>query len=139
MRKYYLFLIKEKYLDEPEYLIYKIMDNLYHLRDNDFNYGISCYNQLCGNFNVELLNNYVKNKFDKQILTRHSYQYVIHLKTESCLIRINTKFMIVVSNKNMSILMKYLNCYSHNIFVCDFQNKDYFWLHKYFVTNKITN
>lgn len=132
MRKYYLFLIKEEYLYEPDYLIYKIMDNLYHLKDTNLNYGVSCYNQLCDSFDATLIAQYLINKFEGLIACPHKHQYIVRLRKERCLIKLSLKFIIVVTNRNIPLILKYLNCYNKKIFVCDFENHDYFWLHKYY-------
>lgn len=136
MRKYYLFLIKEHYLHEPEYLIYKIMDNLYHLTNSNLDYGISCYNQLCDNFNVPILAHYLINKFEGNIATCSNNKYIIKQKGERCIVKLSLKFVIIVTNKNIPFILKCLKYYNHKIFVCDFDNNDYFWLHKCLSVNK---
>ena len=35
-----------------------------------------------------------------------------------------------ITENNYSIFFKYLNNYNNNLFVCDFENMDYFWLCK---------
>lgn len=129
MRKYYLFLIKNQYLKEPEYLIYQIMENLYHLNKNSLDYGLTCYNQLCDDFNVDLIKDYLQHKFEDNILTINSLQYLVNTNNEKFTIKLNNKFILIITDVNMPIIFKYLNCYNKNIFVCDFVNKDYFWLH----------
>ena len=41
---------------------------------------------------------------------------------------INSSCMILKTNDIYSIFLNDINVYLNNIFICDFKNKDYFWL-----------
>ena len=47
---------------------------------------------------------------------------------EKTLLRINNYNIKLKTENNYSVFFKYLNRYNNNLFVCDFENKDYFWL-----------
>ena len=42
--------------------------------------------------------------------------------------QINNYNIKLKTENNYSVFFKYLNRYNNNLFVCDFENKDYFWL-----------
>ena len=125
MRKYYIFIIRqefyENYKNNPLSL-YKTLENLYRLKINDFGYGISIYNQLCLTFNTEVLNNYFLSKFN-------NYKYNKHfIKSEYVIVEIHRTCIVLLTKHNIPEIMKNLLYYNKSLFVCDFENKDYFWL-----------
>ena len=130
MRKYYIFIIRqefyENYKNNPLYL-YKTLEKLYSLKISDFGYGISIYNQLCLIFNTEVLNNYFLRKFN-------NYKYNKHfIKSEHTIIEINKTCIVLLTKYNIPKVMKNLLYCNKNLFVCDFENRDYFWLQEQYI------
>ena len=125
MRKYYIFIIRNdfyKIYKNNSLVLYKTLENLYKLNSNDFGYGISIYNQLCLTFNTEVLNNYFLRKFN-------NYKYGKHFITnEKVIIEIHKSCIVILTKYNIPKVIKYLLLYNRYLFVCDFENKDYFWL-----------
>ena len=69
MNNYYLFIIRIENINlyrRKSYVLYKLLENLYILNSYDFYSGFNVYNNLCNNFSVKLLNNYVKNRIRAQ-------------------------------------------------------------------------
>lgn len=129
MRKYYLFIIKKEYYNQyknKSYVLYKILENLYHLKSYDFSYGIQIYQELCLPFSVKLLSNYIYNR----IHYRKINSKIIRLesKFETTYLQINPTCTVIETNVNFPQILKIFYIYSKEIFICDFQNKDYFWL-----------
>ena len=50
--------------------------------------------------------------------------------SENSTLQINNYNIKLITENNYSIFFKYLNNYNNNLFVCDFENMDYFWLCK---------
>lgn len=128
MRKYYLFVVKKEfsrvYRNNAETL-YKTLENLYKTKSKNFNYEIALYNQLCLPFNVDILTNY----FDHQSsMKKNKNKYFYRNKSEVVYFKINYSCCQIVTNMNLPSVLKVFDYYSKDIFVCDFENRDYFWL-----------
>ena len=134
MRKFYMFSIQKKYQGETLKdlkSIYSILENLYYLNTNKFNYGISIYNQLCKKINSELLLKTLKKSPNYTIKGNR----VILNELEKSILEINNCCLILYTNANISSFFKYINVVENSIFVCDFENNDFFWLKKVIRTN----
>ena len=122
MREYNLFVIRNEQIDfykkKPEEL-YEILYRLNTLKYN-FNYGITLFEQLCNKINIEILKKYLNDKYD---LNNERNFYI-----NKIFIELKYSRIVVKSKYNYPRILKSLNCYNRNIFVCDFINKDYFWL-----------
>ena len=128
LRKYYIFVIKEDYKNiYNEKSLYEILKNLYTLKVNNFSYGLSLYDDLCIPFSTSVIKHYLLNKF-KNIIKEKNNNFYLDGCIEQDLIVLKKSCLIVVSNLNVPVILKIFNYYSNNLFVCDFDNQDYFWL-----------
>ena len=50
--------------------------------------------------------------------------------SENTTLKINNYNIKIITDNNYTIFFKNINDYSKNLFICDFDNKDYFWLSK---------
>lgn len=129
MRKYYLFIINndyyKNYKKNPK-VLYNTLYNLYALDKKNFTYGISLYNSVCQVVSKNLLIHYIQRKYHH----KHKTDNLIRLlsQTETTIVQINHSCIVVVSSINMPEVFKTFYIYHKKIFVCDFQNEDYFWL-----------
>lgn len=125
MRKYFIFIIRTdfyKVYKNNSLVLYKTLDNLYNLNLNNFGYGLSIYNQLCLTFNTDILNNYFSRKFKSYKNNKH------YIANEKTIIEIHKSCIVVLTGYNVPRVLRYLLFYNKYLFVCDFENKDYFWL-----------
>lgn len=132
MRKYYIFIIRKEFYKiykNNSLVLYKTLENLYNLNLTNFGYGVSIYNQLCLTFNPEVLNNYFLRKFNNYKYNKH---FII---SEQVIIEIHRSCIVLLTKKNVPNIMKYLLYYNKYLFVCDFDNKDYFWLENQYNSN----
>lgn len=131
MRKYYLFIIKESvaeiYKEDAENL-YTNLKRLY-INNGHINYNLSIYRQICNLFDPEVINDYFSGISNAKI---RNNKYLIKNNINKYLIEINYSCLIILTNVNFPTVLKVLNYYNQNIFVCDFENDDYFWLVNYF-------
>lgn len=130
MRKYYLFAIKKdfykSYYKNSE-ILYETLSNLYYLRQQNISYGLSIYNQICDVFNKDILINYFHIKNGLYIKKKNKKILVDNIEnTEKYIIQINYSCIIIYSNK-LPIILRLFNYYNPRIFICDFENNDYFW------------
>lgn len=140
MRKYYLFIIKNDFYDiyrNNANILYITLENIYHFSNDDFIYGISIYNQLCQTFNTEIIKNYFINKNNKYIrkIGKQFFINDIYARQKTCL-QINHSCIVLKTSCNIPYALRIFNLYNKNIFVCDFDNKDYFWLKDYSINKR---
>ena len=121
MRKYYLFKIKDLKIDLNK--TYLILEELFYLNSNKFNYGKTIFENLCLSFNKE-----------KIIEKLGSNKFVIN-DLENTIIEVNNTCIIIETSKNITKAFKYLNELESNIFVVDFDNRDYFLLDDFIKLN----
>lgn len=129
MRKYYLFIIKDEYYNKyrySPYLLYKALYYLYKMNKYDLENGLYLYNKFCNIISKNVILNYIKNKFE---YTNYSKK-IIRLNSilEKTYIQVNYSSIIILTNVNSPYIFKILNIYNKKIFVCDFNNRDYFFL-----------
>lgn len=130
MREYNLFVIKNEYYDlyhNRPMILFDALNKLYTMHNN-LNYGITLYEQLCNRINIETLKYYLNNKYR---LNNDRTFYI-----DMTFIELKPTRIIVKSKTNLPEIIKMFNCYNRKIFICDFQNYDYFWLHD-FVRSKV--
>lgn len=139
MKKYYLFVIKNEYYKiyrKAPSVLYKTLENLYMLERYDFSYGLSMYKQLCQPFSVKLLNNYIKNKYKCYNINHKVLQ--IKSLVEKTFIQVGYSTTVVLTDKKVPEILKVFNIYNRKIFVCEFNQNEYFWLnHKISKKSKI--
>lgn len=129
MREYNLFVIKNniiKMYENNDDKLYEILFKLYNMKCN--NYGITLFSQLCNRINLDSIRYYMNSKYN---LNNDKIFYI-----DNSYIILKPSRIIIKSKYNFPSIIKMFNCYSRNIFVCDFINNDYFWLN-IFVRNKV--
>lgn len=146
MRKYYLFIIRNDFCEvykNNAKTLYITLENIYKLENRNFSYGISIFHQLCQVFNPEIIANYLSKKNKKYIHQKKNKFFVndIYAKEKTC-VQLNYSCAVLKTTSNMPYILKIFNLYNNNIFVCDFENKDFFWLANYpykMSMNKVLN
>ncbi len=134
MRLYYIFNIKSEiidlYKDKPASL-YRILENIYYMHEEDINYGFSIFKQLTNkNKIVELSNNiYIKLHKDlvySKMMDEHIINDLYH--DEVSILKVKNSHLTLESNKSFSSFFKLLNDINPNYFVCDFKEKEFFFV-----------
>ena len=133
MREFYIFYINNefKYNNRLDpYIIYKIFEELHNINKNDIKYGINIYNNITSPINKNYFNNKIYNEFKNndsytKFLNNHCYNN--YYSNEKSLLTIKNSYIKLNSTILNSSFLKSLRKYK-NLFVCDFNNKDYFWL-----------
>lgn len=131
MRKYHLFIIQKEYYNNyknKSYVLYKVLENLKNIKAYDFSYGINIYQELCLPFAVKLLNNYIHNKINYHKINDKIIE--IDSNYEQTYLQINYSCIIIKTDAIFPQILKVLNIYNRYIFICDFENNDYFWLNE---------
>lgn len=134
MRTYYLF-----FIDKLFTYIYKeksslLFQNFYQIYKNNNKYDdliSDIYLQLINHINKRDLNEYIYTRYKDQV----SYFFYdnCHIieniyNNEITKLIINNTFIKIISNVDYPSFFDILDSYFDNIFICDFDNYDYFWL-----------
>lgn len=128
MYKYYLFIIKEeiRQIFNPDLeKLYVILENIYLGKINNLNYRVSIYDQICETFNVFIIRNYLKKT---NSIIKYKDKYLYKNNKEISLLKLGYATIIIASNQKFPLYFHILNLYNKRIFVCNFKNKEYFWL-----------
>ena len=133
MRVYYLFKINDSFSKlyySRTYYLYKMLDEISKSSKNDFIISYRLFSQMDTPFNKTDINSklYRKFAFDdsyKKTLNKH----VLNNLVENTKLTVYNTYIKIKTNKNITEFFKVLMV-EENIFVCDFENKDYFWLDK---------
>lgn len=117
------------YKDNP-FKMYKIFEEIYYTKDYD---GIKAYHileDIANPFNKIMLNEYIY--FEYKLKYGYKRKDNIHyLNTiERSILRINNYNIKIITESNYSSFFTEISNYNNNLFVCDFENMDYFWLSK---------
>lgn len=133
MRTFYLFKIKKTYYNltkESPYNLYQALENIYHLKKEELKNAYLFFDQIKENFNKDRLDRNLYNAFkEKYTYTNFNYTHLIndYYTDEKTKLIINKTYLYIKSTKEIPIFLKVLSK-KDNIFVCDFNNRDYFWL-----------
>ena len=113
MRTYYIFNVNKyysyMYKDKP-FKMYKIFEEIYYSRDYDSIKAYHVLEEIANPFNKIMLNEYIYNEY--------KYKYGYKRKDNIHYLNATDKSILRINN------------YNNNLFVCDFENMDYFWLSK---------
>lgn len=136
MRTYYLFVVNMQYYSlyqrNPDSL-YEILSELFTLKSEHYQYGLSIFKQICEPIQVSFLEQYLKSKYEEKAFIRKHTFSLKNLKIQlrpSC-IKISSKY-------NLPKILQLFYYYNPCIFVCDFQNQDYFWLERIRIRDMIS-
>lgn len=133
MRTFYIFNIKKEMsilTHDTPYNLYRTIESLYYLDNINLGLSYKLYDQIFDSFDKDYMNVvinriYQNNNYYYQENNRHviSNKY----KPENSYLYIHRSHLLLKSNViKPTLLTNYTN--SDNLFVCDFKNKDYFWL-----------
>lgn len=119
---YYLFIIKDNYFKNDKEYLFDILYKLKTMHKENYSYGISLYYNICNLFDVNALKHYVKsktklkNKNNKFYLDKYNY---FEIRKSCCIIN---------NDKYLKEILCIFYIYNKNIFVCNFETNEYFWL-----------
>ena len=134
MRVFYLFDLKDDFYNmykEYPYKLYKMFEDIYLTSKYNKNLAINMYEQINSKYNKNFINNYLKNKNKLDIYYYNKDNiHIISNRYNYSKLLVNSYYLKIKSNLNFTNFFKHINSYSNNIFVCDFDNNDYFWLEK---------
>jgi len=133
MRQFYIFRINREILlltkDNP-YNLYRMMDEIYGLKTHEVDVAMNIFETIIKpidkkNLNLCIFDNHKSNDH----YTKYNNVHMInnYYNDENTELRVNSTYMLLKSSKANPIFLKDLK-FDKSLFVCDFVNKDYFWL-----------
>ncbi len=134
MRIYYIFNIKDEYIslyNESPSSLYNVLYQLYYMRKKDIEYGFNMFKQLVNKIDKELLDKEIFVKLhNRMTYVKKGNNHIINnlYKDEVSILKIKNSYILINCNKNYTEFFNILQKYGRNYFVCDFINKDYFFL-----------
>lgn len=119
---YYLFIIKDNFFRNHDEYLYEILYKLKTMHKENYSYGISLYYNICNLFDTNSLKHYVKSKTNLKFYNNKFYldKYNYFEIRKSC--------CVINNNKYLREILCIFYIYNKNIFVCNFDNHEYFWL-----------
>lgn len=134
MQTFHVFMINnqyEKIYSRRPDALYNLLFQLNTLDRGNFEFGCQIYDQISIPFNQNSVNNHIKtncrdlllyeNVGNIHILCNKNAQNKTKISVFNSHIKINT-------NDDISFIETMLSNYAKNLFVCDFNHKNYFWL-----------
>jgi len=134
MRVFYVYRINEIYRDmyyKHSYRLYKILESIYYERDYDKISSYRLYKQVVNPINKMLCNGYITK--NHRLAYEYCYDNNVHYirkKEEHTKMVISNIHIKIISDINFPSFLNDIYAYDSNIFICDFDNNDYFWLDK---------
>lgn len=135
MRNFYIFNIVDEIAiltRNYPYNLFRIFENIYFLNKNDFNLGLDIFEQVAVPIDKEnikkiIFNKYKDHDFYSVYQNKHCYNNLY--LAEKTNLYVKSTYIYLKTNALKPFFFKELKC-NKNLFVCDFENKDYFWLSK---------
>ena len=133
MRTYYIFNVnkyfKYMYKNNP-FKMYKIFEEIYYSRNYDNIKTFRVMEEVSIPFNKIMLNEYIYYEYKLKYGYKRRDNIHILNTDEKTTLRINNYNIKIETDSNYSTFFDDIKSYNTNLFVCDFDNKDYFWLSK---------
>ena len=133
MRTFYIFKINNEFVTLTKncpYNLFKSMEQIYYTDKKDVDIAFNIYEQIVLPLNKLQINCdlFEKNK-DNDFYTKFQNTHMINnfYNDEQTKLIVNKSFLVLKTTKPAPSFFKTLK-EMDNLFVCDFENKDYFWL-----------
>ena len=133
MRKFYIFNINNEFKTLTRvcpYNLFKSFQNIYMLNETEQEYGINMYEKMVSPINKIELNNYLFTSYrnnDHYTKFMNTHIYNNYYNDEETKLRIGNAYLIMETTSDKPEFFNKLKVNS-NLFACDFQNQDYFWI-----------
>lgn len=134
MRTFYIYNINDLFCsiyEEYPYKLYKMLTDAYYTNKHDITLSADYYEQIITKFNKLYINNYlIANNRPNSYYYQKNNIHLISNNKEYSKIMVSSYCLKLKSNLNYPSFFDNIKTYSDNIFICDFENGDYFWLNK---------
>ena len=133
MRTFHIFDVNSSIVNltrDDSYPLFYSFLKIKNLGSSDLSIGINLYEQIAtpidkSKFSKNIYNHYKESDFYSKYQNEHSY--INKYRDEKSFLKIKNAYMKIDTNKDYPEFFKYLKK-KNSLFVCDFDNKDYFWI-----------
>lgn len=134
MRTFYVFKINnmfQTFYNDKASILYKMFNEIYNSNDDDLINNFRLFEKITIPFNKRIFNNYIMLKHrDDLYYNKRENKHIINKDSEMTKLVVNTTHLKIKTNKNVNSFIKDIIDSRENVFVIDFENKDYFWLNE---------
>lgn len=134
MRVFYCFNIKDEfkflYKETPSNL-YNILKHIYYLDRDDLLYAKTILNQICNPIDKEEMDKYLFIKLHREYSysKKKDVHYINNLyKNEISRLIVKKKYIKIESESSFSSFINIISRINNNLFVCDFEYLDFFFI-----------
>lgn len=132
MRVFYIYNVNnffyEVYKKYP-YKLYKMLEETYYTNRYDMMLSSNYYEAITDNFNKLFMNNFLNLNHDiDAYYTSKANTHLISNYQEYSKLMVSNYCLKLKTNINYPTFFNSLLKFSNQIFICDFENQDYFWL-----------
>lgn len=135
MRTFYIFKVKEEYAiltKNNPYQLFRMLEFIYNLDKDEVSRGAELFYKMIEKLNsksldIQLFKKHQENYFYTKFKNIHQINN-IYKKEESKLV-VHNHYLLLESTIIKPTFLEDLKTIN-NLFLCDFENKDYFWLEK---------
>ena len=133
MRTFYLFKVKDEYSKLTKNIPYNLYNTYASIRvssPDNLSYIYNQYRSITEKVSVDDINKYLMtsmSKYDGYSIYRNTHMYNNYYSDEVSKLVVYNSYFILKCNKSASTFLSVLY-HIPNLFVIDFENKDYFWL-----------
>ena len=118
---YYIFSIKDNYFKNNSKYLYELLCTLKNIHKENYSYGVGLYYNICNLFDTNILNNYLKSKtnlYQKDNKFYFDDKNYLEVRRSCC----------ITASRYLKEVLCIMYIYNKNIFVCNFNSDEYFWL-----------
>ena len=131
MRTYYLFKINDSFSNlyqNKTYYLYKMLEEISNSNKGDLAIAYRLFEQMSLGYDVKRINSDIYHNYNFNThYTKTSNFHILDNSIEKTKLSVHNTYIRVKTNRNITSFFKTLSK-EENIFVCDFKNRDYFWL-----------
>lgn len=132
MRTFYIFKIKKHFTyltKNSPYHLYKTIENFYYVKPRQIPFLTNAFDNLKDKINDKILNETIYEEYkDKYTYTKYKNTHMLndYYTKEKTRMVVDKNFILITTTKEIPTFLKVIP--KKNLFVCDFENKEYFWL-----------
>lgn len=133
MRTFHIFNINDSVLTltkKDSYPLFHSFLKINNLKSDDLSLGINLYEQIAAPLDKNKITKNIYNHYkDSDFYTKfkNDHSYINKYRDEKTYLKVKNSFIKIDTNREYPEFFKYLKK-NHSLFVCDFENKDYFWI-----------
>lgn len=134
MKVYFIFDIKKEFVNlykNNEKILFDILRQIYNLDNSEISFGYTLLNQIINKIDKDYIDQKIYIKYHQYIpySKKNMTHYINNMyRNEISRLSVKHSYIKLEQENKSSMFLDILRNYSNNYFVCDFKNKDFFFL-----------